>query len=240
MAKRTTRKQENLPDFVSDPEFRESLEKSVDHQRKKCLERKRKTSKWFGTFAGCCTILAKTLDKSSIASSVLSSLKSVRRLVANVPKAEPIGLSGPLVTAMDRLIEEPKLFTPAVAQIFDQVRELVYPGETETQRGGSTTQDTVQEFDRVPPLQEDELAEIEQAIEWSRSLDPDRLYAFLDLPTQQILRYLTSQGLSVRELARQLEVTHGALSHIMRGKRDPSGAIQKKVMMFAVFHLLDE
>lgn len=227
---------------LTTPEFYEIIRSTVIKRRAKCLRNGDESSKWFDELGTIASDMSKAVPSEQSELSTL--LASVAKGAKDLRGSAPSSFSKPFATLLDAIQEQNDGWSEGLISHFDKLQELIYREDkkpkSQTDTFAFSQQDTVQEFDKAPPLQEEELAGIEQALEWSRSLDPEQLHALLDLSTQQLLRYLTTSGFSIRELARQLDVTHNGLGYIMRGKRDPSGAIQKKVLMFAVFHMLDE
>ncbi len=223
-------------------EFYEIIRSTVIKRRAKCLRNGDESSKWFHELGTIAANMSKAVPREQVELSSL--LASVAERAEDLRGSTPSSFSKPFTTLLDAIQEQNDGWSEVLIDHFDKLQELIYREEkkpkTQTDTFAFSQQDTVQEFDKVPPLRDDDKAAIGQAIQWSRSLDPDRLYDLLNLSTQQILRYLDANGFSMRELARQLSVTHTGLGYIMRGKRDPSGAIQKKVLLFAVFHMFEE
>lgn len=235
MEKKDTSSPKPLPEFVASEDFPIRLRATVQKQRSACRKRNWQVSEWLKSFADASSSLATELAKLGADTRVVSGLRRPRVFLADLASSKSTDLHEPLLAARKCILADPKLFSPAVDQIFAQFRKLLYPDKSETRRDGDSNKDTVQEFNRVPPLTKEEFEDISAPLEWARSLDEKELIEFLGLSPQQLLRYLTKCGFSVRQLARDLDVSHVGLSHIMRGKRGPSEALTTKIRLKALF-----
>lgn len=228
--------QKQLAAFADDS-FYEKVRSAVIRHRASCRTGGKKSSIWFRELGAVAVEIAKMLPKDC--SELSGMLTSVRATVRNVPAAQPSSISKPFTKVLEFFADRNEIVTSDLLVIFDKLKELVYRQDDEVQEQGDTAvpveKDTVQEFDRVPPLEPEELNEIAAPLEWARELDPQQLKQFLNLTPQQLLRFLTAQGYSVREIARELEVSHVGLSHIMRGKRNPSESLMAQIRVLAIF-----
>lgn len=235
MAKKSSGTSKAVHDSITDPEFTKHIEKAVRKRWNNCIDRNQKTSKWFKSFAECCTALAVILEDAAVGTDS-NNLHNVREMVVDVQQTTATALYRPLVNNVKILQEEQYALPATATKIFDQICELVYPEKTETQRGGSSTKDTVQEFEKK--LTEEEIEKIDSAIDWASNLstpvDACNFRSICNLSVREMLLYLRAKGYGRNELARQLDLPTSAVTRMSRGENEPAESVARRIRFFLI------
>lgn len=228
-----------LAKYVSE-EFYAEVRSSVIRQRAVCRTNDKKTNKWFRDLGAMAVEFTASLPADC--DDLSQKLAAVGAAAQNASEVRPSSLSKPFTELLDAVQERDEFVSTDLLSSFDKLRELIYRQEKKVSEQADTAvpvqKDTVQEFDRVPKLTDEEFEEIATPIEWGKSLqtaESSQVFeALIDLSSQQVLRYLESKGYGVRQLSDLTGVTRSTLSAIRNGRTVPQESIAKRILKFAI------
>lgn len=235
MAKKAAVQQKKGADLNQFNELVKELPRRVIELRDKCEDDGAKTSTWFRSLGKIAIDLKTALPKEH--SEIAKALESLSGKAKNVVSARPAELSRPIQHAWKALTAASGQNVKAAESIFDELRKLMYPESSETQRSGSTTKVTVQEFDRgIINLDEDAVAEVTELIKAIKDTNPVELDRIVNTDCRYLIAYLYHDGYGLRELARILDLPQATLSRVARGDSEPSESFSTKIKNFVFFN----